>query len=92
MERQPLVSRQAIWAQPGRYRPFCGYAGYAQQLAGLAGPQHPSDEPQASAQRLLIVIALLVVTAILWRKDFFDGVYRFFILFKASQPTVFFVQ
>ncbi len=42
------------------------------------------DETHTLPFRLLTMTALFTITAILWRKDFFSGIYRFLVLFKAS--------
>ena len=55
----------------------------------LFSPSH-TDNRSLDAGLLAIVILLVVtslcaVSALIWRNDFVGGVYRFFILFKASQ-------
>ena len=42
------------------------------------------DDTHPVAIRVLVMIALFATTAILWRRDFFSGIYRLIVLFKAA--------
>ena len=50
----------------------------------VLGPSYEHNKTQVYALSVLTVTTAVTITAILWRNDFFGGVYRFFILFKAS--------
>lgn len=55
----------------------------------VPGPSYEHNEIQAYALSVLTISTAVTITAILWRSDFFGGVYRFFILFKASMCCFF---
>ena len=55
----------------------------------VPGPSYEHNETQAYALSVLAVTTAVTITAILWRNDFFGGVYRFFVLLKASMCCFF---
>ena len=50
----------------------------------LFSPSHPDTPSLNAGIYVLVMTSLCAISALLWRNDFIGGVYRFFILFKAS--------
>ena len=49
-----------------------------------------ASDTQSWAPTVLFTTILVAVSVLLWQRDFFGGIYRFFILFKVSKLSLFF--
>jgi hypothetical protein len=61
---------------------------FSSDLASMETSLQDSDFQRYAAMALLTV-CLVTVSIILWQRDFFGGIYRFFILFKVNKLTLY---